>query len=124
MAIAGLGLGGYLGVDLALATDALPNKEKDAAKDLGLFNIASALPQIRCAGAGCTDSRLSTEDGAIRRCSPPRVMVAVFSAAAIAAGEDECPLKTECEAAGWRLAAHPADPHQLNFTLSRARSLN
>jgi MFS family permease len=45
MAIAGVGLGAYLGVDFALATDALPNRERDAAKDLGLFNIASALPQ-------------------------------------------------------------------------------
>ena len=41
----GAGLGGYLSVDFALATDVLPNKEDDAAKDLGLFNIASALPQ-------------------------------------------------------------------------------
>jgi len=41
----GLGLGAYLSVDLALITDVLPNKEDDAARDLGLFNIASALPQ-------------------------------------------------------------------------------
>ncbi|MEJ1960897.1 MAG: MFS transporter [Gammaproteobacteria bacterium] len=41
----GAGLGGYLSVDFALVTDVLPNKEDDAAKDLGLFNIASALPQ-------------------------------------------------------------------------------
>jgi MFS family permease len=41
----GLGLGAFLSVDLALVTDVLPNKEDDAAKDLGLFNVASALPQ-------------------------------------------------------------------------------
>jgi MFS family permease len=41
----GLGLGAFLSVDLALVTDVLPNKKDDAAKDLGLFNIASALPQ-------------------------------------------------------------------------------
>jgi MFS family permease len=40
-----VGLGAYLSVDLALVTDVLPNKEDDAGRDLGLFNIASALPQ-------------------------------------------------------------------------------
>jgi MFS family permease len=45
MVVAGFGLGAYLSVDLALVTDVLPNEEKDAAKDLGVFNIASALPQ-------------------------------------------------------------------------------
>jgi MFS family permease len=46
MAISGIGIGAYLGVDFALATDALPNRERDAAKDLGLFNVASTLPQV------------------------------------------------------------------------------
>lgn len=45
MAISGLGQGAYLAVDLALVTDVLPNREQDAAKDLGVFNIANALPQ-------------------------------------------------------------------------------
>lgn len=45
VAIFGIGLGAYLSVDLALVTDVLPNREHDAARDLGLFNIASALPQ-------------------------------------------------------------------------------
>jgi MFS family permease len=43
--IFGVGLGAYLSADLALVTDVLPNKRDDAAKDLGLFNVASALPQ-------------------------------------------------------------------------------
>ncbi len=43
MAISGLGFGMYVAVDLALATDVLPN-QKDVAKDLGVFNIAGALP--------------------------------------------------------------------------------
>lgn len=43
-AIAGLGQGIYLAVDLALVTMVLPNK-KDSAKDLGIFNIANAAPQ-------------------------------------------------------------------------------
>jgi MFS family permease len=45
VALFGIGLGGYLSVDFALITDVLPNRADDAAKDLGLFNIASALPQ-------------------------------------------------------------------------------
>jgi MFS family permease len=42
MAIGGLGFGMYVAVDLALVADVLPNR--DNAKDLGVFNIASALP--------------------------------------------------------------------------------
>lgn len=42
MAIGGLGFGLYVAVDLALVADVLSNK--DNAKDLGVFNIASALP--------------------------------------------------------------------------------
>ncbi|GIF15761.1 MFS transporter [Actinoplanes teichomyceticus] len=43
-ALFGLGEGVYLAVDLALATDVLPNPD-DAAKDMGVLNIANALPQ-------------------------------------------------------------------------------
>ncbi|MBF4461343.1 MULTISPECIES: MFS transporter [unclassified Rathayibacter] len=43
-AILGLAYGIYVGVDLALVVDVLPNPE-DAGKDLGVFNIANALPQ-------------------------------------------------------------------------------
>jgi MFS family permease len=43
MAIGGLGFGMYLAVDLALVADVLPNRAK-VAKDLGVLNIASALP--------------------------------------------------------------------------------
>ena len=42
MAIGGLGFGMYVAVDLALVADVIDNK--DNAKDLGVFNIASALP--------------------------------------------------------------------------------
>jgi MFS family permease len=44
MTIAGVGFGAYSAVDIALVTDVLPSK-KDAAKDMGVFNIASTLPQ-------------------------------------------------------------------------------
>ena len=44
MAIGGLGFGIYVAVDLALVVDVLPGDGKAAAKDLGVFNIASALP--------------------------------------------------------------------------------
>lgn len=45
MTITGIGHGIYFAVDLALVTDVLPNRWRDAAKDLGIFNIANALPQ-------------------------------------------------------------------------------
>ena len=43
MAISGLGFGTYVAVDLALVVDVLPDKD-NAAKDLGVFNMAGALP--------------------------------------------------------------------------------
>jgi len=43
MAISGLGFGMYGAVDLALVADVLPDKV-NAAKDLGVFNMAGALP--------------------------------------------------------------------------------
>ncbi|PWC07154.1 MFS transporter [Mycetocola zhujimingii] len=43
-AILGVAYGMYVGVDLALVVDVLPNPD-DSGKDLGVFNIANALPQ-------------------------------------------------------------------------------
>ena len=43
MAIGGVGFGVYVAVDLALVADVLPDREH-VAKDLGVFNIAGALP--------------------------------------------------------------------------------
>ena len=43
MAISGLGFGLYVAVDLALVIDVLPD-EDNVAKDLGVFNMAGALP--------------------------------------------------------------------------------
>jgi MFS family permease len=43
MAVSGLGFGVYFAVDLALVTQVLPDHD-NAAKDLGVFNIAGALP--------------------------------------------------------------------------------
>lgn len=43
MAIGGLGFGMYMAVDLALVVDVLPDKD-NAAKDLGVFNMAGAVP--------------------------------------------------------------------------------
>lgn len=45
MMITGIGHGVYFAVDLALVTEVLPNRWRDAAKDLGIFNVANALPQ-------------------------------------------------------------------------------
>jgi MFS family permease len=51
VAISGLGFGMYAAVDLALVADVLPSKD-NVAKDLGVFNIAGALPfSIAPAGA-------------------------------------------------------------------------
>ena len=43
VALGGLGFGLYFAVDLALVADVLPSRD-DAAKDLGVFNYAGALP--------------------------------------------------------------------------------
>jgi hypothetical protein len=43
MAISGLGFGVYVAVDFALVADVLPHRD-DNAKDLGVLNIAGALP--------------------------------------------------------------------------------
>jgi MFS family permease len=43
-AFLGIAYGVYVGVDLALVVDVLPNPD-DSGKDLGVFNIANALPQ-------------------------------------------------------------------------------
>ncbi len=45
MALVGIGQGVYFAVDLALVTDILPNKERDAAKNMGVFNLAQLIPQ-------------------------------------------------------------------------------
>lgn len=45
IAITGIGQGVYLAIDLALAAAVLPEGGKEAAKDLGVLNIANALPQ-------------------------------------------------------------------------------
>jgi MFS family permease len=44
VAVAGFGHGVYVAVDLALVSEVLPDPD-DAAKDLGVFNIASVAPQ-------------------------------------------------------------------------------
>lgn len=49
--ILGLAFGIYVGVDLALVVDLLPNPD-DSAKDLGVFNLASALPQTLAPAVG------------------------------------------------------------------------
>ena len=43
MAVSGIGFGMYMAVDLALVVDVLPAAD-NAAKDLGVLNIAGALP--------------------------------------------------------------------------------
>lgn len=50
--IFGLGYGIYTSVDWALGTDVLPNKETDAAKDMGVWHVAMTLPQQIGVGIG------------------------------------------------------------------------
>lgn len=45
MAITGIGHGVFFAVDFALVTEVLPNRLRDAGKDLGILNVANALPQ-------------------------------------------------------------------------------
>lgn len=45
MAFTGVGQGVFFAVELALVTQILPNRDLNAAKDLGMFNIANTLPQ-------------------------------------------------------------------------------
>ena len=45
VAICSVGFGVYLSVDHALVVDVLPNRETEAAKNMGVFNIATAVPQ-------------------------------------------------------------------------------
>ncbi|NHD16079.1 MULTISPECIES: MFS transporter [unclassified Actinopolyspora] len=45
VAVAGVGQGIYAGVDYALVAGVLPNSETEAAKGMGVFNMANSLPQ-------------------------------------------------------------------------------
>jgi MFS family permease len=46
MALVGIAQAIYFSVDLALVTDVLPNKQKDAGKDMGVFNLSNLIPQF------------------------------------------------------------------------------
>ncbi|MFG2539572.1 MFS transporter [Streptomyces sp. NPDC048511] len=43
--ISGIGQGIYVGIDYALVASVLPDSKSEAAKGMGLFNVANALPQ-------------------------------------------------------------------------------
>ncbi|GAJ96774.1 SLC45 family MFS transporter [Agrobacterium rhizogenes] len=45
MAIAGLGNGLYFGVDYALVSEVIPDRENSAGKSMGVFNLSSTIPQ-------------------------------------------------------------------------------
>jgi MFS family permease len=46
IAMTGVGHGVYVGVDLALVSEVLPDEYHHAAKDLGILNITNTLPQV------------------------------------------------------------------------------
>ena len=68
MAVGGVGFGVYMAVDLALVADVLPDTDT-AAKDLGVLNIAGALPFSHRPGDGTggPGDRRWQLPGAVRR---------------------------------------------------------
>src|SRR4051794_37850887 len=60
-AVMGVAYGIYVGVDLALVVDVLPNPD-DSGKDLGVFNMANALPQTVAPVFGATLLSVSSVD--------------------------------------------------------------
>jgi len=45
VAVSSIGFGSYMAVDQALVVDVLPDRETDAGKNMGVFNVANAVPQ-------------------------------------------------------------------------------
>jgi MFS family permease len=60
-AVMGVAYGIYVGVDLALVVDVLPNPD-DSGKDLGVFNMANALPQTVAPVIGAALLAVSSPD--------------------------------------------------------------
>lgn len=60
-AVMGFGYGMYIAVDMALVVDVLPNPE-DSGKDLGVMNIANALPQTFAPTLGAILLGIGTTD--------------------------------------------------------------
>ena len=81
MAIGGLGFGMYMAVDLALVADVLPDRDR-AAKDLGVLNIAGALPFVDRAGHRPRHPGASAV-AATACCTPSPVSAPSLGAAAI-----------------------------------------
>lgn len=61
-ALLGIAYGVYVGVDLALVVDVLPNPD-DSGKDLGVFNMANALPQTLAPVIGGILVYIGSENG-------------------------------------------------------------
>ena len=55
--ILGVGFGIYTAVDFAMITQVLPDAPTDRAKDLGVINIANALPQVLAPGVAADRAR-------------------------------------------------------------------
>ena len=80
MAVGGLGFGVYVAVDLALVADVLPD-EDSVAKDLGVLNIAGALPFS--IAPGIAPAILAVGSGSYRVLYAVAGVSALLSAAAI-----------------------------------------
>ncbi|UMG91458.1 MFS transporter [Nocardioides sp. TF02-7] len=75
--VLGIGFGAYTAVDFALITQVLPSAD-DRAKDLGVINIANALPRCSprpsprwCSAPSTSATRRSTSAARPSRCSAP-----------------------------------------------------
>ena len=86
LAIAAVAHGMYFAVDLALVTEVLPNSERDAAKDLGILNIANAFPQVVAPVTGAIILTLAQDDYT--------AMYAIAGAIALASAAAILPMKT------------------------------
>ena len=80
MALGGLGFGVYVAVDLALVVDVLPDQDH-AAKDLGVFNVAGALPYSIAPAIG--PAVLAIGDGSYSLLYAVAGICAIIAAAAI-----------------------------------------
>ena len=81
-ALMGAAYGIYVAVDMALVVDVLPNPD-DAAKDLGVMNIANALPQSLAGALGDILLNIGAEGTNYARMSPVAGIIGLIGAAAI-----------------------------------------
>ena len=81
----GIGYGIYTSVDFALITQVLPGAE-DRAKDLGVINIANALPQVFAPGLAAVILLVVESMGGVTETNGDGFSVGYFAVYAVAFG--------------------------------------